>query len=126
MGSPSFRSRQQSTSIGRRCRQADEGQRDAADIAPVPLPSFFALSNHSRPLPWREALATLPAERPLVPILLYRSGVAAGDTAMQIVMQVLLMAVLMPVITGAMYFAWKQMLGDAASSPASPADQLQA
>lgn len=52
--------------------------------------------------------------------------VVAGDTAMQFVMQVLLMAVLMPVMTGAMYCAWKQMLGDATSKTASPADQLQA
>jgi cobaltochelatase CobN len=33
-------------------------------------------------LPWREALAALPAGTPLVLILVYRSGVAAGDTAM--------------------------------------------
>ena len=31
---------------------------------------------------WREALATIPTDAPLVPILVYRSGVAAGDTAM--------------------------------------------
>jgi cobaltochelatase CobN len=52
------------------------------DLAPLPLPSFFALGNGGAPLPWREALATLPANRPLIPILLYRSSVAAGDTAM--------------------------------------------
>jgi cobaltochelatase CobN len=52
------------------------------DLAPLPLPSFFALGNGGAPLPWREALATLPANRPFIPILLYRSSVAAGDTAM--------------------------------------------
>ncbi|MGX1740201.1 cobaltochelatase subunit CobN [Bosea sp. NPDC055353] len=67
---------------GRRCRQADEGRHDAADLVPVPLPSFFALGRNGAPLSWREALAAQPANRPLVPILLYRSGVAAGDTAM--------------------------------------------
>jgi cobaltochelatase CobN len=67
---------------GRRCRQADEGRRDPSDLAPIPIPSFFALGRDGTPLRWREALATLPADKPLVPILLYRSGVAAGDTAM--------------------------------------------
>jgi len=67
---------------GRRCRQADEGRHDASDLAPVPLPSFFALGRDGTPLPWREALAALPPDRALVPVLLYRSGVAAGDTAM--------------------------------------------
>ncbi len=57
-------------------------QRDAAKVAPVPLPFFFALGEHGTPAPWRDALAALPPDRPLVPILLYRSGVAAGDTAM--------------------------------------------
>ena len=51
-------------------------------LTPIPLPSFFALVRGGTPLPWREALATLPAGKPLVPILLYRSGVAAGDSAM--------------------------------------------
>lgn len=40
----------------------------------------------------------------------------AGDTAMLFVSQVLMMAVLMPVVTGAMYHGWKQMVageGDA-------------
>jgi len=61
---------------------ADERQPDSADLAPVPLPSFFALGAGDRPLPWRAALATLLPDRALVPVLLYRSGVAAGDTAM--------------------------------------------
>jgi len=39
----------------------------------------------------------------------------AGDQAMQVVVQVLLMAVLMPVLTGAMYHAWKSLLGGAAT-----------
>ncbi|MDX3810661.1 MAG: hypothetical protein QHC89_30295, partial [Bosea sp. (in: a-proteobacteria)] len=67
---------------GRRCRQADEGPLDAADLTPTLLPPFFALGKGGTPLPWREALAALHASRPLVPILLYRSGVAAGDMAM--------------------------------------------
>ncbi len=67
---------------GRKCRQADEGQRDAINVTPVPLPSCFAIGPNGTPSPWREALLALPDERPLVPILLYRSGVAAGDTAM--------------------------------------------
>ncbi|MGE7469069.1 cobaltochelatase subunit CobN [Bosea sp. NPDC003192] len=64
---------------GRRSRQGDEGPRD---LAPIPLPTLFALGPNAAPLPWREALAILPANAPLVPILVYRSGVAAGDTAM--------------------------------------------
>jgi cobaltochelatase CobN len=54
----------------------------SADLAPLPLPSFFALGSGVTALGWREALATLPIERPLVPVLLYRSSAAAGDTAM--------------------------------------------
>ncbi|AZO79416.1 MULTISPECIES: cobaltochelatase subunit CobN [unclassified Bosea (in: a-proteobacteria)] len=64
---------------GRRSRQGDEGQRD---LSPLPLPTLFALGPNAAPLPWREALTALPADAPLVPILVYRSGVAAGDTAM--------------------------------------------
>lgn len=52
------------------------------DLSPVALPTLFALGPNAAPLPWREALATLPANAPIVPILVYRSGVAAGDTAM--------------------------------------------
>jgi cobaltochelatase CobN len=62
--------------------ETDEGSRDASDVAPTPLPTLFALGPDATPLPWREALAALPADAPLVPILVYRSGVAAGDTAM--------------------------------------------
>jgi cobaltochelatase CobN len=50
--------------------------------SPVALPTLFALGPNAAPLPWRDALAALPADTPLVPILVYRSGVAAGDTAM--------------------------------------------
>ncbi|CAD5288502.1 Cobaltochelatase subunit CobN [Bosea sp. 62] len=64
---------------GRRSRQGDEGRRD---LAPIPLPTLFGLGPNAAPLPWREALAILPANAPLIPILVYRSGVAAGDTAM--------------------------------------------
>jgi len=62
--------------------EADEGQRDAADLAPLPLPPLFALGADATPLGWREALASLPADKPFIPILVYRSAVSAGDTAM--------------------------------------------
>ncbi|WP_293811643.1 cobaltochelatase subunit CobN, partial [uncultured Bosea sp.] len=54
----------------------------SADLAPLSLPSFFALGSGGTALGWREALATLPIERPLAPVLLYRSSASAGDTAM--------------------------------------------
>lgn len=60
----------------------DEASPEACDLDPVPLPGLFAIGPAGAPLPWPEALAALPADRPLVPILAYRSGVAAGDTAM--------------------------------------------
>ncbi|PZU93940.1 MAG: cobaltochelatase subunit CobN [Chelatococcus sp.] len=60
----------------------DEGSRDISYLSPVALPSLFALGPNARPLGWREALAALPGDEPLVPILGYRSHVAAGDTAM--------------------------------------------
>lgn len=41
-----------------------------------------------------------------------------GDVAMRLLVQLLLMAVLMPVITGAMYYAWKSVLAD--DAPAAP------
>lgn len=41
----------------------------------------------------------------------------AGDTAMLFVSQVLMMAVLMPVVTGAMYHAWKQMVAGEGDVP---------
>ena len=43
--------------------------------------------------------------------------VLAGPGAMEIVAQLLSTAVLMPVITGAMYVGWKQMLADAVAAP---------
>lgn len=49
---------------------------------PLTLPSLLALGPDSAQLDWRAALAALPADRALVPILVYRSGVTAGDTAM--------------------------------------------
>ncbi|HEV7256362.1 MAG TPA: cobaltochelatase subunit CobN [Bosea sp. (in: a-proteobacteria)] len=51
-------------------------------LAPLVLPTFFALGMDGSPLAWREALRALPSDRPLVPILVYRSAVSAGDTAM--------------------------------------------
>ncbi|KRE22194.1 hypothetical protein ASE66_27520 [Bosea sp. Root483D1] len=62
--------------------ETDEGSQDASDLTPVPLPTLFALGPNATPLSWRDALTALPAEASLVPILVYRSGVAAGDTAM--------------------------------------------
>ena len=45
-----------------------------------------------------------------------------GEMAMQVVVQVLAMAIFMPVVTGAMYFAWKQMLaGGSDAIAAAPA-----
>ncbi|MGX5734863.1 cobaltochelatase subunit CobN [Bosea thiooxidans] len=85
MGSSKRRSRQQPTSIGRRWlgeAETNEGSRNAFNLAPIPLQPFFGIGDCGAPLPWREALAALSVGRPLVPILLYRSGVAAGDTAM--------------------------------------------
>lgn len=55
---------------------------ETAGMEPLPLPAIFALGSGGLPLPWRDALATQSIDRPLVPILLYRSGIAAGDTAM--------------------------------------------
>lgn len=49
----------------------------------------------------------------------------AGDTAMLFVSQVLMMAVLMPVVTGAMYHAWKQMVaGEGVAPDASRGDAV--
>lgn len=59
-----------------------DGQSGASGLFPLPLPNLFALGPAAQPLGWREALAALPADAPLVPILGYRSHVAAGDTAM--------------------------------------------
>ncbi|MGO4667375.1 cobaltochelatase subunit CobN [Bosea sp. 2RAB26] len=55
---------------------------DASDLAPTPLPALFALGAGGAPLAWREALSQRPVANALVPILVYRSSVAAGDTAM--------------------------------------------
>lgn len=55
---------------------------ETTELFPLRLPSFFALGRNGTPLPWREALVALSPDRPLAPILLYRPGVAAGDTAM--------------------------------------------
>jgi cobaltochelatase CobN len=49
---------------------------------PLGLPFLFALAPDATPLPWREALDTLPPDKPLIPVLVYRSAVSAGDTAM--------------------------------------------
>ncbi len=60
----------------------------------------------------------------LVQLVGFLVRLAAGDTAMLFVSQVLMMAVLMPLVTGSMYFAWKQMVAgqnDAAESARSEA-----
>lgn len=46
----------------------------------------------------------------------------AGDSAMLFVSQVLTMAVLMPVVTGAMYHAWKQMVAGEGTVPGAVRD----
>jgi len=46
-------------------------------------------------------------------------GALFGPAAMQVVVQLLVMAVLMPVVTGAMYTAWKQVHGAPEASVAS-------
>ncbi len=49
----------------------------------------------------------------------------AGDHAMMVAVQMLLMAVLMPVVTGAMYLAWKQLLsGESAAAPPAGGDAV--
>lgn len=51
----------------------------------------------------------------------------AGDAAMQVVTQLLLMAVFMPVMMGAVYAAWRQMLGaGGASVPATASSGFEA
>jgi hypothetical protein len=49
-----------------------------------------------------------------------------GDLAMNVVTQLLLMAVLMPVMMGAVYSAWKQMLGAGSTAPVAPAAGFEA
>ena len=51
---------------------------------------------------------------------------ALGEVAMQVVVQVLAMAVFMPVVTGAMYFAWKQMLSGDGATLVAPAAGFEA
>ncbi|POR53185.1 cobaltochelatase subunit CobN [Bosea psychrotolerans] len=88
MGNPECQSRQQPTLMGRRWQRealTDDGAHDLSEVPslpPLPLPSLFALGAGATPIPWREALAALPADAPLVQVLVYRSGVSAGDTAM--------------------------------------------
>ncbi|MBX9908756.1 MAG: cobaltochelatase subunit CobN [Beijerinckiaceae bacterium] len=60
----------------------DEESLRPLDLSPIPLPPLFALSPDDSPLDWRSALAALPADSALIPILVYRSGVTAGDAAM--------------------------------------------
>ena len=50
-------------------------------LQPLALPALFAVWD-GQPRPWREALACLSVDKALVPVLLYRSAISAGDTAM--------------------------------------------
>ena len=59
-----------------------DGKPDPGALAPILLPPVFAIDRQGAPLPWRDALAQLQSDAPLVPILLYRSGIVAGDMAM--------------------------------------------
>jgi cobaltochelatase CobN len=64
-------------------RQDDAGPSVLAEITPpLALPALFALDSGGVPIDWRDALAALPGGRAFVPVLVYRSGVTAGDTAM--------------------------------------------
>ena len=53
----------------------------------------------------------------LVLVLAAVIGAIAGAFAMEVIVQLVTMAVLMPVITGAMYMAWKQMQGSPDTPP---------
>ena len=58
------------------------GRATSADGAPLPLPPLFALGESATPLRWREALAALPADKPLDPdsrLPLRRRGRRHGD-----------------------------------------------
>lgn len=55
----------------------------------------------------------------LVQLVGFLVRLAAGDSAMLFVTQILMMAVLMPVVTGAMYFAWKQLVAGEGDVPAA-------
>jgi cobaltochelatase CobN len=55
------------------------GQR-AAILPPIPTPRGFAWSPEHGPEAPEAALARLPADRPLAPILVYRSAILAGET----------------------------------------------
>ncbi|GGK47746.1 cobaltochelatase subunit CobN [Salinarimonas ramus] len=54
--------------------------RRAAIAPPIPTPRAFAWSPEHGPEAPETALARLPADRPLAPILVYRSAVLAGET----------------------------------------------
>ncbi|WP_029031326.1 cobaltochelatase subunit CobN [Salinarimonas rosea] len=55
------------------------GRRDAI-APPIPTPRGFAWSPEHGPEEPEAALARLPADRPLAPILVYRSAILAGET----------------------------------------------
>lgn len=50
-------------------------------------------------------------------------GIVAGPVAASIAAQLLMMAVLMPVLMGAVYFAWRQLIGGAAQDGAETGSQ---
>jgi cobaltochelatase CobN len=49
---------------------------------PMLLPNALAIGTSGAVQPWQGGLAALPSDRALILILVYRSGVTAGDTAM--------------------------------------------
>ncbi|MBL8570561.1 MAG: cobaltochelatase subunit CobN [Phreatobacter sp.] len=53
---------------------------------PVPMPTLFAVSNGA-PQDARAVLDGLPPDRPLALVLIYRSAVAAGDTALSVALE---------------------------------------
>ena len=59
-----------------------DGKGDLSAFTPIHLPPVFALDRQGAPMPWQDVLAELEPDASLVPILLYRSGIVAGDTAM--------------------------------------------
>jgi hypothetical protein len=68
------------------------------------------MQNQAHPDP--ALVSGLPIGRLLLWMLL-------GEWAMQVMTQLLATAVLMPVLTGAMYFAWKQMFAGGGTIAAS-------
>ncbi|WP_019403788.1 cobaltochelatase subunit CobN [Chelatococcus sp. GW1] len=58
-----------------------EAASETASAPPAPLPPLVAWSAEGGAVEPEAALASLPADRPVVPLLFYRSALAAGDVA---------------------------------------------